>query len=85
MPAKKVVKKKDAKKKVELTKKDEDELQKRYVALFKNVVTIIQKENNAALVYQVLTDITHQIEQQLRIKTKSCNCSDHTCGECDQE
>ena len=59
------------------SKKEMADLQNKYKDLFVDVVNVIKKEKNVAVVYQVLVDILMQIESQVKMQ-----CGDNDCSSC---
>lgn len=79
-----MVKKTDTKKSKEIkkpNKKELAELENRYKALFMDVVNVIKDEKNVAVVYQVLIDITMQIEGQIKSQCGP-ECDSGSCSGC---
>ena len=63
---------------------NEKELEKKYKDLFKDIVGIVQKEENISVVYQVLVDILMQIEKQVRSEMGGgCSTDCSSCSHCD--
>ena len=73
--------KKEVKKDVkEAPKADIKVLEEKYKKLFNDIVNIIQKEDNAVIVYQVLIDIVTQVESQIKGQMGGCG---QNCGSCE--
>ena len=68
------------------SKKEIADLEKKYKGLFMDVVNVIKKEKNVAVVYQVLVDILMQIESQVKQSKHQhdSGCGPDECGSCSE-
>ncbi|VVB74954.1 Uncharacterised protein [Candidatus Tiddalikarchaeum anstoanum] len=79
--------KKEAKKEEAPKQPDMKVLEERYKKLFNSVVEVIQKEENAVIVYQVLVDILMQLEKQIKSQMgnkENCSQSCDSCKTCEE-